>query len=69
MSGDNDESSDVITVVDLRPLRVVLVKRVAEDVALRRVFVFLPLLSVHLLNRLIGSKLFEDRRFSFYVDV
>ena len=59
----NEEFSDVIIFSDIRHIRIVLLKRVAADVALCRVFVFFPLLSAHSLPRSIGSELLEDRRF------
>ena len=43
----DEESSDMIMVSDLRPLQIVFLERVAADVALRRVLVFLPLLSAY----------------------
>ena len=62
VSGANEKSSDVIMVSDLRPLWIVLLERVAADIALRRVLVFLSLLSAHSFHRSIGSELLDDRR-------
>ena len=69
MSGADEESSDVIMVSDLRPLRIVLLESVAADVALCCVLVFLSLLSAHSLHRSIGSELLEDCRFTLHKDV
>ena len=51
VSSADEESSNVIIVKELRSLRIVFLERVAVDVALRRVFVFLALLTAHSLNR------------------
>ena len=63
VSGADEESSNVIMVSDLRLLRIVLLERVAADVTLRCVLVFLLLLSAYSIHRSIGLKLLEDRRF------
>ena len=69
VSGSEEESSDVIVITDLRPLRIVLHERVAADVALRRVLVFLPLLGAQLLHWSIGSELLDDRSLPLDEDV
>ena len=63
MSNSEKVSRYVVVVTDLRPLWIVLFERVAGDIALRRVLVFLPLLSAHSLHRSIGVELLENRRF------
>ena len=69
VSGADEESSNVIMVSDLRPIRIVLLERLAADVALRRVLVLLPLLSAHSLHRSSGSELLKDCCFSIDEDV
>ena len=69
VSSADEESSDMIMVSDLRPFRIIRCERVAANVALRRVFVFLPFLRAHTIQSSIGSELLEDRRFLLDEDV
>ena len=61
-SGAEKESRDVVVVTDLRLLRIVLLKRVAADIAMRRVLILFPLLGTHTLHRAICPELFQNRR-------
>ena len=60
VSGAEKEFSDVIVITDLRHFRIVLFVRVAANLAMRRVFVFRPLLGVHSFHRSINLKLLND---------
>ena len=62
VSSANEESCDVVVVTDLLPLWIVLLKRLAADVAFGRVLILHPLLGTHALNRPISPELLHDRR-------
>ena len=62
VSSADEESCDVVVVTDLRPLRIVLLKCLAANVAFGHVFILLPLLGTHPLYRSIRPKLLHDRR-------
>ena len=55
--------SDVVVITELRLLRIVLLERVAADVALRRVFILLPLLGTQAFHRSIRPEFLHDRCF------
>ena len=61
MSGADEESRDVVVVTDLQPCRIVILERVALDLALRRVLKLFPLLSTHALYWWIRPELLHDR--------
>ena len=69
VSGADEDSTELIMVSYLRPFRIVLLKRVAADVAIRRVFILFSLYSTHALHRSIGSQLLKDRHLSLEEDV
>ena len=62
VSSADEEFCDVVVVTDLRPLRIVFLKRLAADVAFNRVLILLPLLGTHPLHRQIRPELLHDRR-------
>ena len=62
MSSAEKESRDVVVVTNLRPLRIVLLKRVAADKALRSVLILLSLLGIYALYRSSRPELLHNRR-------
>ena len=56
-----EESGDVVVVTNIRPFRIVFLKRVAADVALCRVLILFPLLGTHALNYPMCPELRHDR--------
>ena len=55
VSSADEESCDIVVVTNLWPLRIVLLKRLAADVAFGRILILLPLLGAHPLHRPICS--------------
>lgn len=64
MSGADIKFRDVVEITDFGQLQIVVFKRVEADVALRCVFILLPLVGTHAIHRSIPPKLFHDCRFS-----
>ena len=62
VSSADEESCNVIVVTDLRPLRIVLLRLMATDVAFNRVLILFPLLGTRPLHRPIRPKPLYDRR-------
>ena len=62
VSSAEKTSCDVVVVTDLRPLRIVFLKRLAADIAFACVFILHPLLGTHPLHWLIRPELLHNRR-------
>ena len=62
MSSADEESSDVVVITNLQPLRIILLKRPAADVPVGRIFILLTLLSTHALHLPIRPEFHNDPR-------